>query len=122
MADWALYVFLVILILLGGLLGFGMHYWRANFSLYPENLTDNSLIDSFMSNHDMVFEKHVVGAKWDDNGYWDLYSFRNMAYYILGGAAAPLILAIFDWKVFKLLGDLFCTVMIHYGNHSLLCY
>jgi hypothetical protein len=122
MANWALYVFLFILTLLGGVLGLGLHYWRANFSLYPENLSDNSLIDGLMSNHDMVFEKHIIEAKWDDNGYWDLYSSRNMIYYVVSGAAAPLILAVVDWKVIKILGDGFCTFMVAHGNNSLLCY
>jgi hypothetical protein len=122
MANWALYVFLFILTLLCGVLGFGMHYWRANFSIYPENLTDNSLLDGLMSNHDMVFEKHIIEAKWDDNGYWDLYSLRNMIYYVVSGAAAPLLLAIFDWNVIKVLGDAFCSFMVAHGNHSLLCY
>jgi hypothetical protein len=122
MSNWALYIFLFILTLLGGILGFAMHYWRANFTMYPEKLTDNFLLDGFMSGHDMTFEKHVLDAKWDDNGNWDLYSFRNIAYYVISGAAAPLILAMYDWKIFKFLGDHFCAFMISHGNHSLLCY
>lgn len=122
MADWALYVFLVILTLLGGVLGFALHYWRANFSMYPEVLTDNSVIDSFLSNHDMVFEKLVIGAKWDDNGYWDFFSRSNMIYYVASGAAAPIILALMDWKAVKFLADHFCIFMVAHGNHSLLCY
>ena len=121
MEDWAVYIFLIILTLLCGVLGFGMHYWRANFSLYPENLTDNSLLDGLMSNHDIVFEKHIVEAKWDDNGYWDFYSYRNIIYYVLMGASMPLVLALFDWKIIKFLGDAFCRYMSAHGVHSLLC-
>lgn len=122
MTTFALWIFLFILTLLGAVIGFALHYWRANFSLYPENLTDNSFIDGLMSNHDMVFEKHIVGAEWDDNGYWDIYSFRNMIYYVVSGAAAPLIIAFADWRVLKFSGDYFCIFMARHGVHSLLCY
>ena len=121
MADWAVYIFLFILTLLCGALGFCMHYWRANFSLYPENLTDNSFLDGMMSNQDIVFEKHIVEAKWDDNGYWDLYSYRNIVYYVLTWASMPLVLALFDWRAIKFLGDAFCRFMTAHGVHSLLC-
>ena len=122
MTDWAQYVFLLILTLLGGVIGFGLHYWRANFSMFPENLTDNALIDSFLTNHDMVFEKHVVGAKWDDNGYWDFFSLPNVIYYVASGVSVPIILAMIDWKILKVLGDYFCAFMVAHGNHSLMCY
>ena len=122
MADWALYIFLFILTLLGGVLGFCMHYWRSNFSTYPEELTDNSLIDGFLTGQDMVFEKRVIGAKWDDNGYWDVYSFRNMIYYVCSFAVIPLIAALYDWRILKYVGDSFCAFMAAHGIHSLLCY
>ena len=121
MTTLALCVFLFIFTLLGAVLGFGLHYWRATFSLYPENLTDNSFIDGLMSNHDMVFEKHSVGAKWDDNGYWEFYSSHNMIYYVLSGAATPLIIALADWHIIKFLGDYFCFFMSQHGVDSLLC-
>ncbi len=122
MASWALYVFLFILTLLGGVIGLGLHYWRASFSLYPEELSGNLFIDSMMSNEHLLFEKHIVNAKWDDNGYWDIYSFRNMIYYFAFGASVPLVLALFDWDIIRMIGNGFCTFMVEHGNHSLLCY
>ena len=40
------------------------------------------------------FEKHVVGAEWDDAGFWAPDSVRNFIYYVASGFAGPLLLGL----------------------------
>ena len=39
----------------------------------------------------------MVGAEWDDAGYWAPGSVRNLVYYMASGFAVPLLLGVVFW-------------------------
>jgi hypothetical protein len=90
MVTFAYFCFVFIASLVGVPLGVLVHYARAHFTYFPEDLGLGEPLDSLLRD-DYAFEKYVVGAKWDDNGFWDVDSNRNLAYYAISGFALPLI-------------------------------
>lgn len=93
MVTFGYICFVFIASLFGGIIGFLGHYARAHFTYFPEDLGLGEPLDS-LTRDDYSFEKYVVGAKWDDNGYWDVDSNRNLAYYVISGFALPLIFGV----------------------------
>jgi hypothetical protein len=95
-------VFAIFGCVLGAAIGALAHYLRANFSAYPERVLDGGigadLINDIMSPHSIVLEKHVLGAEWDQSGFWDGLSNRNLAIYVGGGVLGSLALAAWFWN------------------------
>jgi hypothetical protein len=116
------YLFLWLLaLLLSAFIGFVAHFARAHLSYLPERVTGNDWIDDAMSNNDIVFESKVIGAKWDDNGFWDADSNRNLIYYMLSFMAvtAAVGLWFFPDRVAVVTGV--CKVSSHFGITPLFC-
>jgi hypothetical protein len=90
MVTFAYICFVLTASLLGFFLGVAAHYARAHFTYFPEDLGLGEPLET-LTRDDYAFEKYVVGAKWDDNGFWDVDSNRNLAYYAISGFAMPLI-------------------------------
>lgn len=97
MVEIAFLSFLFVAVLLGAVLGFIGHYSRAHLRFPPEDLGLGEPLDT-LTRDDYQFEKHVVGAKWDDAGYWDALSNRNLIYYVVSGAGAPLLFGFVFWE------------------------
>ncbi len=122
MVDLAYIFFVVAATLLGGLIGFVSHFARSNFSR-PEKIIDDDdflsdVLNGAMGSRDYMFEKHVVGAKWDEGGYWDEYSTRNLIYMVLGGLLTPLLLGIALWPERTNIVTLACSGLSNIGLHS----
>lgn len=116
----AYFSFWFVATVLGAVLGFIGHYWRAHFRYIPEDLGLGEPWDT-LTRDDYQFEKHVVGATWDDNGYWDDLNNRNLIYMVASGAAAPLIFgAIFIGQRFEIVTGI-CTGLAAIGIHSPVC-
>lgn len=81
----------------GTMLGIAAHYWRAHATLYAEKLFDDGDFANGLFMDDYLYEKHVVGAEWDDAGFWAADSVRNLVYYMLSGCAVPVILGLMFW-------------------------
>ncbi len=96
MAGIAYILFVIAAAVLGGLTGIAAHYWRAHATLYAEDLGLGEPLDT-LTRDDYQWEKHVVGAEWDDAGFWDPGSVRNLVYYMLSGFCGPLLLGIAFW-------------------------
>ena len=77
MADFAYIAFVLAFIVLGTLLGILAHYWRAHATMVAEDLGLGEPLNTF-TRDDYQWEKHVVGAEWDDAGFWDPGSVRNL--------------------------------------------
>jgi hypothetical protein len=93
MVTLAYICFVLVASLLGIPLGALAHFARAHFTYFPEDLGLGEPLNS-LTRDDYSFEKYVVGAKWDDNGFWDAESNRNLAYYVISGFVSPLILGV----------------------------
>ena len=125
MVDLAYVFFVGAATLLGGVIGFVAHFARANFSR-PEKIIDDDdflsdVLNGAMGDRDYMFEKHVVGAKWDEGGYWDEYSTRNLLYMVLGGLGTPLLLGIILWPERTNIVAVACSSLLNIGLHSPLC-
>jgi hypothetical protein len=120
MTEIAYLSFVVCGIAFGAIAGFLGHFLRAHTRFPAEDLGLGEPWDS-LTRDDYQFEKHVVGAKWDDAGYWDENSNRNLAYYILSGAVAPVILAAFFWSDRAAVVAATCGALSGVGFNSPLC-
>ncbi len=120
MTDMAYIGFVLALSIFGALLGIIAHYWRANATLYPEDLGLGEPLD-MLTRDDYAVEKYVVEAEWDDAGYWDGESVRNVVYYIAGGATAPLILGLAFWSERNQLVAAACQGLTSLGLAPPLC-
>ncbi|MCA0432627.1 MAG: hypothetical protein LCH46_05130 [Proteobacteria bacterium] len=106
--------------LLGAVLGWVGHFWRSHTTFPPEDLGLGEPWDT-LTRENYQFEKHVVGAKWDDAGYWDDLSNRNLIYYVASGFAGPLLLAVFFWHERASLVLSICGGLTRFGLSPPLC-
>jgi hypothetical protein len=92
----------IVLVLTGSVVGAGLgavaHWWRANAAPHPEKLFEDERWNAALGGADYVYERDVVRARWDEGGWWEFHSLRNLAYYVLSGAAAPLLIGAWYWS------------------------
>ena len=120
MTSFAYICFVLAASVLGGLFGIVAHFWRAHATMFPEDLGLGEPLNT-LTRDDYQWEKHVVGAEWDDAGYWDPESLRNLLYYTLSGLGVPLLLGAVMWgQRTEIVGGL-CSGLIHFGLRSPLC-
>lgn len=120
MIDMAYIAFVLALSVFGALFGILAHYWRAHATVFPEDLGLGEPLN-MLTRDDYAVEKYVVEAEWDDAGYWDGESIRNVIYYIAGGAVAPLILGLAFWSDRQLLVTGACQGLQSLGLTPPLC-
>lgn len=125
MVELAYIFFVIAATALGGVIGFVAHFARSNFGR-PEKLFDDEglltdVLNGAMGDRDYIFEKHVVGAKWDEGGYWDQLSNRNLVYMVLSGLSVPLMLGIILWPLHGQIVNFTCSSLVRIGLYSPLC-
>jgi hypothetical protein len=64
--------------------------------MFAEDLGLGEPLDT-LTRDNYQFEKHVVGAEWDDAGLWAPDSARNLIYYVASGFVIPLLLGFGFW-------------------------
>ena len=96
MAGFAYICFVLAASVVGALLGGLGHFWRAHATMFAEDLGLGEPLDT-LTRDDYQFEKHVVGAEWDDAGFWAPDSVRNFIYYVASGFVTPLLLGFGFW-------------------------
>lgn len=93
-------IYYAVAIVLFTLLGVISHVSRGLFNLFPDRGYGNgpkgsySMLDDFLSSNYGIMD-HFVGTEYDDNGYYDLYSLRNLriaCIFSIGGGLLGLIL------------------------------
>jgi hypothetical protein len=121
MQDAAYIAFVFTAAVLGALLGIGAHFWRAHATTYAEKLFDDSDIANglFMDNY--MAEKYIVGAEWDDAGFWAPDSVRNLLYYMISGFVLPLFFGLAFWAQRAELVAAICSLLARAGMYSPLC-
>lgn len=121
MVQFAYLSFIFAATVLGTLLGIVAHFWRAHATPYAEKLFDDGdfanelFIDNYMA------EKYVVGAEWDDAGFWAADSVRNLVYYAISGALVPVLLGAALWDRQTEIVGAVCAGLTATGLHSPLC-
>jgi hypothetical protein len=120
MAEFAYIAFVVSFTVLGTLLGAVAHFWRAHATMYPEDLDLGEPLDT-LTRDDYLWEKYVIGAEWDDAGFWDSGSVRNLVYYMASGAAGPLLFGILFWGQRHEYVDIVCRLLAAAGLASPMC-
>lgn len=113
-------LFVIAASVLGGLLGIAAHYWRAHATMYAEDLGLDEPLNTMMRD-DYQWEKHVVGAEWDDAGFWDPGSVRNLVYYMLSGICMPLLLGVALWSERGTVVSTACSLIAATGLNSPIC-
>jgi hypothetical protein len=119
--DIAYISFVFTFAILGAGIGAIGHFARANMERWPEEVTDSDLLNEMMMNS-YLFEKYAVGAEWDDVGYWDGASVRNLVYYVLSGFATPLLLGLAFWSDRADVVAATCGLLTKAGLNPPLCF
>ena len=120
MADLAYIGFVLAFAVFGAIGGLIAHFARA-LETVPEDLGLGETLNT-LTRDDYQFEKNVIGAEWDDNGYWDGGSPRNLLYYMASGFAMPIIMGVVLWSArYELVAKL-CMLLARAGLHPPLCF
>jgi hypothetical protein len=106
---------------LGGLLGVAALWWRAHATPYPEKLFDDERWNAAFNGADYVVERDIVKAEWDDAGWWEYHSVRNLLHYVLWSMAAPLILGACFWSERAAAVAKTCAALASIGWAPLFC-
>ena len=105
----------------GGLLGIAGHYWRAHATMYAEDLGFNEPLNT-LTRDDYQWERYVVGAEWDDAGFWAADSVRNLLYYVLSGVAVPMFFGLIFWGQRGEIVGAVCEMLTRLGLTSPICF
>jgi hypothetical protein len=86
---------------LGGLAGLAGHYWRSEVGdgtgANEDPIHEAGSLVVLPAHEDRWFEKNVIKADWDSDGWWEFASLRNFLYYVGGGALAPWLAGLLLW-------------------------
>ena len=75
--------------LIGLVLGFAGHWWKSHADPYPDILDkDSPMLNIALTEH--TIENHVLEHRYDDAGFWEYYSLRNLFWYLSGGVGGTL--------------------------------
>ena len=121
MVTLAYIAFVVAIAILGGVFGIVAHYWRAHATMYAEDLGLGEPLNT-LTRDDYQFEKHVVGAEWDDAGYWASDSVRNLLYYVASGFMVPVIAGLALWTERESTVAAICSTLSGIGLKAPVCF
>lgn len=120
MVETAYIAFVFSATLIGVFLGVIGHFWRAHATYSPEELDLGENIN-ILTRDNYLTEKYIAGAEWDDAGYWDGDSVRNLVYYALCGAIGPILAGAALWSARAPLVDATCKALTSAGLAPPLC-
>ncbi len=66
---------------LGLALGFALHWWKSMADPWPDQLDKNDpLLNMALTDYSVV--NYAADSRYDDVGYWEYYSLRNLFLYV----------------------------------------
>ena len=75
---------------LGLFLGFAGHWWKSHADPYPDILDkDQPMLNIALTEHNMV--NYTLDHRYDDAGYWEYLSLKNLKFYLFCGVAGVLL-------------------------------
>ena len=75
---------------LGLVLGGALHWWKAHADRFPDQLDkDDPLLNMALTEYSVV--NYVANSRYDDVGYWEYYSLRNLFLYVALGLFVVLV-------------------------------
>ncbi len=75
---------------LGLVLGVALHWWKAHADRFPDQLDkDDPLLNMALTEYSVV--NYVADSRYDDVGYWEYYSLRNLFLYVALALFAVLV-------------------------------
>ena len=83
------------LIMIAGfaVLGIVFHIVRAKFNVYPDRLTDSKEFDVAVSPGYTLYD-YIFDLDFDEDGYYELYSLKNLRFSVIGGVICGVIFII----------------------------
>jgi hypothetical protein len=120
MVETAYIAFIFVFTLIGAFLGAIAHFWRAHATYFPEDLDLGETVN-ILTREDYLTEKYIVGAEWNEIGYWDGDSVRNLVYYTISGAIVPLLVGLALWGERALVVEATCHALTAAGLAPPLC-
>lgn len=120
MVETAYIAFVFLATLIGLFIGVILHFWRAHATYFPEDL-DLGETANILTRDDYLTEKYVVGAEWNEIGYWDGDSVRNLVYYALSSALVPALVGLALWGERTVVVDATCKALTAAGLAPPLC-
>jgi hypothetical protein len=120
MVETAYIAFVFVAALIGVFAGVILHFWRAHATYFPEDLDLGETVN-ILTRDDYLVEKYVAGAEWNEAGYWDGDSVRNLAYYAIIGGLVPAFIGVALWSERTVLVDATCKALTASGLAPPLC-
>ena len=76
--------------MIGLLLGFAGHWWKSHADPYPDILDkDRPLLNMALTEYDAV--NYVEEHRYNEAGYWEYYSLKNLFFYLSSGVGGTLL-------------------------------
>jgi hypothetical protein len=106
--------------LLGLLLGFAGHWWKSHADPYPDILDkDNPALNIALTEHTMV--NYALDHRYDDAGFWEYYSLRNLLFYVSTGVVGVWVLVYATADGHAAARAAFCNVTGFFGMTPIFC-
>ena len=76
--------------IIGLAIGFAGHWWKSHADRYPDILDkDSPALNIALTEQTLV--NYAIDNRYDDAGFWEYYSLRNLAYYLALGLGGTLL-------------------------------
>jgi len=101
MVDLKYLGFLLCVSVACGLVGLAAHFWRSEVGngtgANEDPVYERGRLVVLAPHEDRWFEKHVLKADWDSDGWWEFASARNFAWYVGVSALLPWVAGLAAW-------------------------
>jgi hypothetical protein len=87
---WVAFLEFFLWAMIGLIAGFAAHWWKANADPYPDIIDkDRPLMNMALTEYSVT--NYALDHAYDEAGFWDYYSLRNLLFYLSGGVGSVLL-------------------------------